>query len=136
MPAEAEGTSRASAKAFVRHWIDTLNYAGPAGETEELRALSAPECSACTGIADFVDQVAAAGGDIKGLGWEVEKVQIVSARPKGDFVIDVVTLVHPQTIRPSPSASTEKFKGGKRLKTFTLSSQSGTWRVSRLDQPS
>ena len=34
LPPEAEGTSPKAAKAFVRHWVDTINYAMSTGDTQ------------------------------------------------------------------------------------------------------
>ena len=38
MPAEAEGTSPRAAKAFVRYWVDALNYATTTGDTAPVDA--------------------------------------------------------------------------------------------------
>ncbi len=42
LPAAARGSSVRSAKAFVRHYIDLLNYAMVTGDTRAFRAVSAP----------------------------------------------------------------------------------------------
>ena len=47
MPAEARGTSRKAAVAFVRHWVDTLNYSADTLDSAPLKKLSSPECDAC-----------------------------------------------------------------------------------------
>ncbi|MFZ5847623.1 MAG: DUF6318 family protein [Actinomycetota bacterium] len=135
LPAEAKGASKAAAKAFVRHWIDVLNYAGPAGQPEPIRAISAGECSACHAIADFIDSVAAADGEIAGQGWDLKTMSFVSFTPGRSAVIDVVTVVHPQEVRTSASATPERYPGGKRLKTFWLEVRDSDWALVRLDQP-
>jgi len=137
LPPEAEGTDEAAAKAFVRHYVDVLNYSGPAAETEALRALSTRSCSACIGIADFIDGVAADGGQIEGDGWTIRQLTLVTSDPSNtEIVIDALVEVHPQQVRPSSGADLKEFDGGQRLKTFWLKHRSPGWQVSRIDQPS
>jgi hypothetical protein len=133
-PAQAKGTNEAAAKAFVRHWIDVLNYSGPAGDPEPLRRLSDPNCAACVAIADLIGEVHEAGGDIDGRGWSVRTVTVVAHRPRR-AVVDARILVHPQRLRTSSTSAVKTYKGGPRLKTFWLSRNGSSWVVMRLDQP-
>ena len=135
LPPEARGTSKAAAKAFVRHWVDVLNYAGPSGDTQALRELSYEDCAACSAIADFIDEVHEAGGEISGEGWEVQTAQVVSGERGRDVVVDAQVRVHPQQVRIARHGRTKSFDGGNRLKTFWLSAKAGSWAVARLDQP-
>jgi hypothetical protein len=134
LPAKAKGTSEAAAKAFVRHWINVLNHAGPSGNHTALRNLSTEQCAACTAIADFIRDVHADGGKIEGEGWLPQRIQVVTSGD-GDVVVDVWTLVQDQTVQPSAASTLEVFSGGRRLKTFWLQPYDSTWRVARLDQP-
>jgi len=134
LPDEAKGSDEAAAKAFVRHYIDVLNYAGPAGDPEPLRHLSDPNCAACVAIADLVAEVHEAGGDIEGRGWSVRTVTVVAHKPRR-AVLDARILVHPQRVRTSSTSAVNTFKGGPRLKTFWLSRNETSWVVTRLDQP-
>ena len=134
MPAAARGTSEASAKAFVRHWVDVLNYAGPRGDDQAIRRLSSDGCDACSAIADFIAQVDASGGSIRGQGWTLLRVHIVSIA-RASAVVDARTLVHKQRVQMGPGATPRNFRGGIRLKTFWLSAQGTRWQVVRLDQP-
>jgi hypothetical protein len=136
LPRAATGTDRAAAKAFVRHWVEVLNYAGPATDGDPLRELSARSCAACHAIADFLDDVEAAGGAIEGRGWRIKKIKVISARPGEPVVLDVLTRVHPQTVTTAAGRPPETFGGGKRLKTFWVDREGGAWQVTRLDQPS
>jgi hypothetical protein len=81
MPAAAKGSSEAAAEAFVRYWIETLNYAGPSGDTQRLSELSHKSCSACGAVVDFIDQVHVNGGYIKGNGWSVRAIDVVTFQP-------------------------------------------------------
>jgi hypothetical protein len=135
LPAEAQGTSEAAARAFVRHWIDVLNYAGPAGDHDAIREISDRSCTACTAIADFIEQVSTRGGQIDGKGWAVRDVKVVSLDPGKSATIDVVAWVNVQHVRTSAESEVQRFPGGRRLKTFWLAEGDAAWAVTRLDQP-
>jgi len=134
LPAEAKGKSAASAKAFVRYWVAVLNYSGPAGDTRDLRSLSAQRCIDCDAIADFIEQVSGAGGAITGKGWTVRNVRIIDGAGTNGPTLDALVDVSPQRVIPKAGAKPRRFPGGKRLKTFWLQWQHATWSVSRLDQ--
>lgn len=137
LPPEAKGTSTAAAKAFVRHWIHVLNYAGPAGDPEAVRRLSSRECAACVAISQFIEEVDAQQGSISGDGWHPVRFSVVSADgPSGQVVIDALVEVRPQEIQTSRDDEPESFPGGQRLKTFWLKPRGPSWVVIRLDQPS
>jgi hypothetical protein len=134
LPAKAKGTSEAAAKAFVRHWIAVLNYAGPSGDHKALRELSAERCVACSAISDFIRDVHLNGGEIAGQGWVPRRVKVVSSTAEFT-VVDVWTLVQNQTVKPSAASTSEVFTGGRRLKTFWVEPHDSNWRITRLDQP-
>lgn len=137
LPPEAEGTSPTAAKAFVRHWIEVLNYAGPAGDAQALRRLSARQCAACSAIIQLIENVESHEGEISGDGWRLLQLKVVSSGgASGEVIIDATVDVEPQEIRPSINAEAETFPGGQRLKTFWVRPRNGSWVVTRLDQPS
>jgi hypothetical protein len=137
MPAEATGTSPAAAKAFVRHWVEILNYSGPALDHQAIRSVSSADCAACSAIAGLIEDVERDGGTIRGRGWKVQRMNVVSADDQThSVVVDAQVIVSKQRIRPAGQASWEQFGGGRRLKTFWLKREKSGWLVERLDQPS
>ncbi|WP_224093499.1 DUF6318 family protein [Arthrobacter sp. StoSoilB13] len=48
MPELAKENSKAGLEAFIRYWYAVGNYADETGDISNLRALSTPECQACT----------------------------------------------------------------------------------------
>ena len=135
MPAEAKGTSAASAKAFVRYWIETLNFAGSSGATARLREASTPECAACTGIAEFIDRVYTRGGSISGDGWGIRQIRLVDRGPGRGMTVDALVDVAPQEVVKRKGGKSQHFNGGRRLKTFLVTPRQNSWHVARLDQP-
>ena len=66
LPAKAQENNGAGAEAFVRYFIEVLNYAQRTGDTARLQRVSAPRCAACEGYAEEIDKTYAAGGHVKG----------------------------------------------------------------------
>jgi hypothetical protein len=134
MPPAAKGTSEASAEAFVRYWIDTLNFSGPHLDSSALRALSKTSCRDCDAIADFIDSVARQGGSITGKGWTFLSTKRLTHGRGGSVTLRASVLVNPQTVKPRAGAEGKKFTGGTRVKTFTVATTGGRWRVSAIDE--
>ncbi|MGH3481434.1 MAG: DUF6318 family protein [Nocardioidaceae bacterium] len=135
MPPQAKGTSAASAKAFVRYWVETLNYAGPSGDTDQLDLLSDGSCAACTAIIKFIDGVHADGGSIDGKGWTIKQVKVVAFAPTRMTMVDALVDVQPQSVQRTGGVEPTHFGGGTRLKGFWLVKAGEDWSVSRLEQP-
>lgn len=134
MPAEARGTSKASAEAFVRHWVDVLNYSGSAGDSRSLRRLGKRNCQDCDAIADYIDSIGKAHGIILGRGWTLRSTGTPHQESGGGFSVRAVIRVNPQTVVPEPAAVPRHYKGGQRIKTFHLSPSNGSWKLLGLDQ--
>ena len=135
MPAAANGTSEASAKAFVRYWVEALNYAGPSGDTTGLEKVSDKNCAACTAITTLIKDVTEAGGYVRGEGWTVKSTEALGSERGGVRIIEAQVAVAPQDILRKPGGDVVHFDGGSRLKTFWLDRTEGAWTVTRLDQP-
>lgn len=75
MPAAALDDSHAGVTRFVRHYLDVLSYAALTGDVEELRRLSAPECTSCTTYIDLFADTYAAGGHFTGGEWSFKKAE-------------------------------------------------------------
>ncbi|HET7414974.1 MAG TPA: DUF6318 family protein [Arthrobacter sp.] len=134
LPAAARGTSARAAEAFVRFWIESLNYAATTGETSGLRRSSTASCAACGAIARFIERTYQRSGHIEGDGWEPGTFKVVSGGTSGDLVVEVVVEVRPQVVIASPEAGPTRYPGGRRLKTFWLSRTHRAWLVDRLEQ--
>lgn len=134
MPAEARGPSRSSADAFVGHWIDVLDYSGPAGQTDELRRISASQCQDCNTIATLIESVARKHGRIAGDGWRLLSVRPGASDRPGFTVVDATVQVRPQTLVTRRGASPKRFAGGVRHKEFWLTHSARGWRLVHLYQ--
>ncbi|WP_162599963.1 DUF6318 family protein [Nocardioides solisilvae] len=66
LPADVEGTGPRAAEAFVRHYVDLINYSFDTLDTGPLRDVAHRLCLSCDGGADFVDRVRKKGGTLEG----------------------------------------------------------------------
>lgn len=134
LPAEARGTSKAAAVAFVEHWVETLNHATRTGSTDALASLGSRTCSTCEAIADSIDTVSAAGGWLRGDGWRTEEIQYLARQPRKRPTLRVVIDIAPQRVTESRGAEVQRFEGGRVLYTFGLRHQSESWLVEKLER--
>ena len=130
LPPEARGTSKKSAVAFVRHWVEAFNHAVTGGSTKWLHSAST-RCVACEAMLDVIEEVYDREGRIRTKGWRVESIEALS--PKAPVQVRVVVEAAPQAFEV-PGEKTQRFVGGPSVKTFTLARQADSWRVTYLDQ--
>ena len=133
MPDAAKGTSEAAAKAFVRHWVATLNYAGDTGDTSGLRRVSSAECKSCVGIADKIDRVYERGGYVQGDGWVVRSIAPVSGQPRARPILQIGMFLSEQDLLERAGGEVQHFDGGKQLMVFRLTN-SDRWVVTEIEQ--
>jgi len=73
IPAAAQAPGRAGAEAFVRYYIDLLNYAGLTGDTRTF-SVAARRCSSCSALADNFKKTYGEGGYYKSKGWRINTI--------------------------------------------------------------
>jgi hypothetical protein len=129
LPVEAQGTSKAAAKAFVRHYIALINHAVATGETTSLLEASDPECSSCEAVIERVDNVYSAGGSIRSEGWRVMSIRPVPGVPRTQPQFDVGVSMSPQRVVEHQGAEVTIYEGGKLPATFTLVRPGSEWLV-------
>jgi hypothetical protein len=136
LPDAAKGTSEASAKAFVRHYVELVNYAMRTGDVGQLRALSAKGCRSCAAVASNVETVYADGGKLTGKGWRITALQPLANQASSAPVIQAGVRVNPQTKVAALDEEPEHFDGGKQLMTFYLKRVDTAWTVMQWSQSS
>jgi hypothetical protein len=127
MPAEANGNTGRAAKSFVRHYIETLNYATATGDTIPLAALDDGSCRSCSAVIGRVRNVYEAGGSIESRGWIVKSLAVVG-QPKRPLV-DAGLLLSPQRVTKKQGDRPVRYKGGRLPVTFHLIRLGHGWRV-------
>lgn len=76
MPPQASEDSPEGAAAFVKHYVDILNFAATTGDVQELSRLSSPDCKGCQRYITLYRDTYAAGGYFKGGEWKMADVQV------------------------------------------------------------
>ena len=133
LPAEARGTSTASAKAFVRHYVAAVNFAMVSGDTSALTDLSLPSCSTCQAIATRIEEVYGQGGRLSGEGWAITTLRLVHRADKRNMLVAAGIEISPQVMYLSPSASPSHSARSRGNLDFWLASTSGEWLVKNLE---
>lgn len=131
LPAEAEGTSPAAAKAFVRHYFEQINYAALTGDTGTLRELSTDDCESCDAIASNVERIYNAGGHISEEHWQIRSLDVLKAS-NGDATLSVGARIGREVIVEANGEETVK-AGGKQPMTVFLATDNMRYRMARLD---
>jgi hypothetical protein len=134
MPVEARGTSKKSAKAFVRYYVDVLNHATVTGRTSRAKQLSAPSCESCEAMLERIDEIYANGGYLAGEGWRVTDMKYQPLQPRRHPIISVGIRLAPQRLVERQGGSVERFEGGQNRLDLTLSRDERSWTVAQLER--
>lgn len=78
MPAAAREKTTAGAKAFVKYYIDVLNYGFTHNSSEGVRELATRECDVCERFADSIDKNLRRGGGQTGGQWTPTKIWMLT----------------------------------------------------------
>jgi hypothetical protein len=133
MPAEAEGTSRASAKAFVRHYISLINFAMATGDVTALENLSSDRCSTCAAVRERIIAVHADDeGRVEGGGWTIASQDALPTGAANEVLISTAIRMAEQTVYSSsqPPQTSRQSRGHL---DFRLQKKNATWEVARLE---
>lgn len=134
-PPEAGEKTEAGAKAFVKYWIETLNYSGKTGDTEELRRIGSSSCRSCASILDLIDGVYADGGKIIGEGWEPKRLRMSTSGVGDRIEVRAVVRINPQVIRHGDGSPADRFPGNaKAIARFELKWSATRWTVAEMFQ--
>jgi len=131
LPAAAQGSSRAAAKAFVSWYVDALNYAQATGHVAEARSASAPSCAGCSSILDSLATLYSGGGKISGGAWKPVGWGILVPRRGSDFAFTVTVRTGPQTV-VDESGKRTTYPGGTDVYDMEVVRTSDEWRMTWL----
>jgi hypothetical protein len=131
MPAAAKGTGEKSAKAFARHYFDSINFAARTGRSKELALLGTAGCQSCVAIQDNINGIYSDGGHIEGGGWTLRASRAIQTT-RTSAVLSIDAFLHPQVV-VTGSGAEQSHDGGKQPMTMFLSRRGEKWLVSKLD---
>jgi hypothetical protein len=134
MPELAMQKSAAGAKAFVSHYIESINYAWAVGDAGQLRPLADQSCRECLAVADAVDDFSANGGYQHGGEWIVKRLFNVPTEPAGRPVVSATIEVQPGEWRRRATAPLHRIEKATRVTDFSLSWTGTEWAVQDIGQ--
>lgn len=86
MPAVAKEHTKEGYEAFVRYWVDLVNYSNESGTTEIITSLTNRNCGSCKNIIGTVEYNADNGRWMVGGKWEVESVYTSMAEDTQGYI--------------------------------------------------
>lgn len=98
LPERARLNTKAGAEAFLRHYVDLVNYAQATGETGALSAAASPGCRACAAFERRVDDVYGKGGTIETSGLRVIRTSSMRVAPS-IWLVSVVSRAGEEKVR-------------------------------------
>lgn len=133
LPAAAKGRSEAAAKAFVRHYVETVNYAMRTGDTVALSRLARPRCRTCHAIVHRIDEVYRAGGRLEGQGWSILSLTFLPSTQQNTALVAAGVALAPQVALASEGATPTRSPESRGNLDFRLVGRQGTWHVASLE---
>jgi hypothetical protein len=129
MPEAAKANTKAGAIAFVRHYVDLINYAQATGDLAELATAEEVACKSCSAAREGVRSHYAAGGSINGGDWLVRSANAVPNGAISGWVVDLAVRFDRQVIHFGDSRPDEVNPPSQNVISVQLSRSEGTWKV-------
>lgn len=127
-PEPAVGLTLAAADAFVRYYIQLLNYTSATGDTQPLLSASDDGCRQCKVYADYVRRVNAANGGLSGDYLErITDIPDLFRGKSGRLGGYASVTIGGYTTKESPSAKPVTSTAQSYKREFTLSPQQKMW---------
>jgi hypothetical protein len=132
LPPGAKASNRAGAEAFVRYYVELVNFAGRTGDTTELERRSSG-CSSCDNLVSAFRTTYAQGGHYETRGWRIDS-QFTVPESRGTWV-SLLEVRQPPMIWVERAGAEPTELPPKRLKLrFEVEWLSHGWSVSRLTE--
>lgn len=129
LPDAARKDTKAGAVAFVRHYVELINYAQATGDVGSLEKASSQDCDSCAAIAAKARAIYGAGGHVSGGAWRTKPGHTLRNGSVDGWTVDALVRYGPQDLVESAGASPRHLNGGATTFTFIISGRHGQWRV-------
>jgi hypothetical protein len=129
MPDAARANTRAGAIAFVRHYIELINYAQATGDVGALAAVEEGTCKSCSAASEGVRKHYESGGAIKGGDWHVRSANVVRNDAISGWVVDLVVRFDRQVVMFGNSRPKEINPPAQSVISVQVSRSEDAWKV-------
>jgi hypothetical protein len=126
--------SLAAGEAFIRHYIDLLNYSARTGDTAPVHAASDPGCLGCAAYINSVKKINEANGGLKGDFFErLVEVNELTRADDGQLSATAQLKVGAYTARQTPSAKPVVIPAAKYTQEMALAPSDGHWTMFEME---
>jgi hypothetical protein len=132
MPDLARQRTTLGAKAFVRYYVQVLNYSHDIGSGKHLRSLAANDCLVCHDFQDNIDEMEAHGGGQVGGHWKVQLIRPLPAGSADLRNLSSTVLVRPGTTRRTSASVIMEIKSRVVFIDFYLTWHRPRWVISNV----
>jgi hypothetical protein len=133
MPPLAREKSRAGAKAFVRHYIDVINYSWTSLRTARLASLGAADCADCDAIVTRIDEVEKAGGYKRGAKWHATAMTVIATQGIQDPIVQVLVKIDQGKFLDHKGGTVQAIDATQTYMDFELTRRARMWAVTNVE---
>ena len=134
LPAEADDKTGAGAAAFVRYWVQVVNFAQASGDVSLLETLDDSQCVGCRGVVKAIRRPYSSGGHIEGGAWRVGRLRELPLDFGADWAGFAKSRTDAQTIVTADGARSS-YAGGP-FSLYAYLAWDDGWRMTWLRTPS
>lgn len=128
LPQAATVHTKAGAIAFVRHYVDLINYAQATGDTTQLHAAGSAGCSACRAVERNINRIYRSNGTFDGGVTVIARVIDALTYPiTHGYTVDLAVRIEPSTVTTNGKANHSK--GGRNLLSVIVQPSANAWEV-------
>ena len=129
MPSAVHGKGGPAARAFVRFWLRTLNYAIESGDSAALGAISSSPCKECGRIVKTIDDIYGRGGQLSGGTWRVTSLRPLPADRGADWAGYVTAAVSEQKLTEPGDGKDRTYDAGRGYMYTYAAKHRDSWRL-------
>ena len=129
LPHAARGTGESAARAFVRFWLDTLNYAIESGDSSALQSISSQKCQECGRIAKTIDDIYDRGGQLSGGTWRMRSLRPLPLDRGADWAGYVTAAVSEQKVTEADDGDGRAYEPGLGYMYTYAAKDRDSWRM-------
>lgn len=129
LPDAARGRSPEAAEAFVRHYVDLINYGLRTLDSEPLRETSAPGCEACDYFIEAIDTTRERSGRYEGGGWSATGLEQLPHGPEDEFNVRALVEIEAGRVVQSSPRDIARFDEERTVYNFIVSQSQSEFRM-------
>jgi hypothetical protein len=130
-PMAWEVKSEKGAVAFAKHWIDVFNDAAATGETDELTAMTGPNCQTCKNFVGLIEDIYREDGQYNSDGWSVVHTSTANGLPAAKASV-AMRVRQPAERITRPGRPVETHEPATVTYSAGLEWKDGEWKMDRL----